>query len=237
MSTQIKRTFDRVHIPDPKDADYPMRYALPLAAKRQSRSWDCYVQLNQGSEGSCVGYGISHELASDPVIVPGINNGFARILYLEAQREDEYPGEDYKGSSIRGGMKASTKRGYYGGYRWTNSEKDVALAVGHKGPVILGVAVYTGMMETDGFGFVHLTGVVEGLHCILCIEYRHAFIPWLRRYRLKNSWGPLWGIHGSCWMWAADLKRMLKRADCTACLPTVRKLGHTEEGRSRRAAT
>ena len=66
--------------------------------------WDFY---NQGSEGACVGFGISR-LASQ--LNRKLYDGF--WLYHEAQKIDEWPGEDYDGTSVRAGLDILRKRGH-----------------------------------------------------------------------------------------------------------------------------
>jgi hypothetical protein len=79
--------------------------------------------LDQGSEGACTGYGLAtvanyllrnrrHE--PDPVPVS------ARMLYRLARRYDEWPGEDYSGSSARGAMKGWHKHGVCSALKWKN---------------------------------------------------------------------------------------------------------------------
>ena len=66
--------------------------------------WDFY---NQGTEGACVGFGISR-LASQ--LNRKLYDGF--WLYHEAQKIDEWPGEDYDGTSVRAGLDILRKRGH-----------------------------------------------------------------------------------------------------------------------------
>ena len=55
--------------------------------------------LQPGHEGACVGFGISR-LASH--LNRKLYDGF--WLYHEAQKIDEWPGEDYDGTSVRAGL-------------------------------------------------------------------------------------------------------------------------------------
>ena len=66
--------------------------------------WEFY---NQGAEGACVGFGISR-LASQ--LNRKLYDGF--WLYHEAQKIDEWPGEDYDGTSVRAGLDILRKRGH-----------------------------------------------------------------------------------------------------------------------------
>ncbi|MEQ1951294.1 peptidase C1 [Mesorhizobium sp. CN2-181] len=81
--------------------------------------------LDQGREGACTGYGLATVvnfllrtgrtgLSSDKVS--------AQMLYAMAKRYDEWPGEDYEGSSARGAMKGWHKHGVCGEKLWSRSE-------------------------------------------------------------------------------------------------------------------
>jgi len=60
--------------------------------------------LNQGSEGACTGYALCAVIHSH-LRARGLNSRVSpRMLYEMARRYDEWPGENYEGSSARGGM-------------------------------------------------------------------------------------------------------------------------------------
>lgn len=184
---------------------------------RRSYSWNKMVWLDQGREGACVGFSLAHELAARPVVV-SVDEAFARNVYHQAQRIDEWPGEDYSGTSVIAGTKVLYDRGYFSEYRWAFGEEDLALAVGYRGPAVLGINWYSGMWNTDADGYIQPSGHVVGGHAILCASYS------IKRaaYRLDNSWGPSWGVNGSAWIKAPDLARLLHE-DGEAMVPVVRK--------------
>jgi hypothetical protein len=70
--------------------------------------------LDQGSEGSCTGFAlatVANYLLRKRTHVPDLGRVSARMLYDLARRYDEWPGEDYSGSSARGAMKGWNKHG------------------------------------------------------------------------------------------------------------------------------
>lgn len=217
---QVKRTFDRLVKFDPRNRNYPVRALIAKTAKPRSYTWACPVQLDQGSEGACTGFGTAHEAAARPVKVPGITNEVARKVYRRARQLDEWPGEDYEGSSVLGAVKAATELGWYKEYRWAFGEEELALAVGYKGPAIIGVNWYEGMSTPDKDGVIHVTGKLLGGHCICVIGYNHK----LRRYLLQNSWGKKWGLNGRCYISAADMALLLSMRG-EACIPVRRAYG------------
>lgn len=187
--------------------------------RRRSYSWNKAVYLDQGQEGACVGFSLAHELAARPVVVPNVTSALATFIYKEAQKIDPWPGEAYSGTSVLAGAQTAKAHGYFSEYRWAFGEDDLALAVGYRGPAVLGVNWYSGMFDTDGDGFIHPTGSIAGGHAILCASYSIK----KNAYRLDNSWGSDWGAHGSAWISREDMARLLSE-DGEAMIPTVRKV-------------
>ena len=70
--------------------------------------------LDQGEEGACTGFGlatVANYLLTRRKVVPDNTPVSARMLYEMARRYDEWPGENYSGSSARGAMKGWQKHG------------------------------------------------------------------------------------------------------------------------------
>src|SRR5687767_2649988 len=70
--------------------------------------------LDQGVEGACTGFGLAavcNHLLRAREVRPDRMPVSPRMLYAMARRYDEWPGEDYDGSSARGGMKGWHKHG------------------------------------------------------------------------------------------------------------------------------
>lgn len=215
----MDRKFGRIRQFDPRSRGYAIRSLLPAKAPR-SYTWHCHVVLDQGNESSCTGMAVSHEAAARPVEMSGITEHIATEVYHRARQLDDWPGEDYEGSSVLAAMKAGQERGWYKEYRWAFSEADLCLAVGYKGPAVLGINWYEGMEETDPQQKLQITGEVLGGHAILC----NGFNVKTGLYRLHNSWGSAWGINGECYMSRPDMARLL-REDGEACIPVVRSGG------------
>lgn len=89
------------------------------------RAWKVPV-LDQGSEGACTGFGlatVANYLLTRRRVVPDPAPVSARMLYEMARRYDEWPGEDYSGSSARGAMKGWHKHGVCGETQWRSSRR------------------------------------------------------------------------------------------------------------------
>lgn len=215
-----------------KQFDYRSR-AFPITAtitatKPRSYTWACSAHLDQGSEGACVGFGWSHELIAKPAVAKNITDKFAKEkIYWEAQKIDEwsggsYPGAkpQYEGTSVLAGAKVVKSLGYIKEYRWAFGLDDLIMAVGYKGPAVLGLDWYEGMYDTDMLGFIKPTGYNVGGHCILAkgVNIKSEY------FLLHNSWGPQWGVGGDAKI-SFDNMDLLLRQGGEACIPTVRTTG------------
>ena len=180
--------------------------------------------LDQGREGACTGFGLAtvanylllrRRVIPDPVPVS------ARMLYDLARRYDEWPGENYSGSSARGAMKGWHKHGVCAEEIYPSAKRrdrkgltDARTSEARRRP--LGayfrvnhkdlVAMHSAIAEV---GVLYATsGVHEGWQdvggdgLIAASETMiggHAFA--IVAYDdeglwIQNSWGPTWGRNG-----------------------------------------
>jgi hypothetical protein len=215
---------------DDRSRAFPVRALLhadlPLVTKR----WylpSTEPVLDQGATGSCVGHGITNDLRYSPRPVPRLDSKFAvEQIYWPAQRIDPWdggawPGAEpfYEGTSVLAGMQVAKALGWYAEFRWAFSEADLALAVSHIGPAVIGVPWYApGMFKPDDDNTLHITGEPAGGHCVLIVGInlrRNAFM-------IQNSWGSSWGSSlGRAWITRPDMARLL-REDGEAAIPTLR---------------
>lgn len=82
--------------------------------------------LDQGTEGACTGFGlaaVANYLLWTRRVVSRKEPVSARMLYAMARRYDEWPGEDYEGSSARGAMKGWHKHGVCSAKLWPYAGK------------------------------------------------------------------------------------------------------------------
>ena len=80
--------------------------------------------LDQGREGACTGFALA-AVINFLLDQRGLENRFVspRMLYEMARRYDEWPGENYEGSSARGAMKGWTRHGVCSENLWKPTEK------------------------------------------------------------------------------------------------------------------
>ena len=180
--------------------------------------------LDQGSEGACTGFGlatVAHYLLKRRKTYPDPTPVSPRMIYQMAKRYDEWPGEDYSGSSARGVMKGWHKHGICSESKWPYKTKkpDTALTqtrtadavhrplgayfrVNHKDLVAMhsaiaevGILYATAMVHT-GWDDVGPDGVIEYSEAV---KGGHAFaiVAYDKGgFWIQNSWGPDWGKAG-----------------------------------------
>lgn len=210
---------------DERSKNFPIRAVIENTTPR-SYTWSCATHLDQGNEGACVGFSMAHELIAKPVVIAGINAKFAREnIYWQAQRNDQWPGGEYpggspkyEGTSVLAGIQTLQKLGYVTEYRWAFGLDDLVLAVGRKGPAVLGINWYEGMFDVQKDGYVRVSGNIAGGHAILC---KGVNIP-KKYFTLHNSWGPSWGVNGDAKISWADMDKLLKDSG-EAVIPLSRK--------------
>jgi hypothetical protein len=83
--------------------------------------------LDQGREGACTGFALA-AVVQFGLGRRGRGRVSPRMLYEMARRYDEWPGEDYEGSSARGGMKGWTAHGVCTRASWPDTLKGIAQA-------------------------------------------------------------------------------------------------------------
>lgn len=112
---------DRMY--QPRLVSLPRQYPAPDTLAEHLDNYK--LVLDQGYEGACVGFGLAavinyllyrNSLASD---TPGeIEPVSARMLHTMARFYDEWPGEDYLGTSCRGAMKGWFRHGVCSDVLW-----------------------------------------------------------------------------------------------------------------------
>lgn len=204
-------------------------YQATLIEVPPRRSLESYLEfevpiLDQGQEGACTGFGLAtvvHYLCRCRKVDPDKVPISPRMLYEMAKRYDEWPGEDYEGSSARGAMKGWHKHGVCNDELWRYDvrRKDNRLTperiadavrrplgayyrVNHKDLV----AMHSALSEV---GILYATASVhEGWDAVK----RNGIIPFPGNYTgghafaivaydergfwIQNSWGSDWGMNG-----------------------------------------
>lgn len=208
-STVDDPRLDRLPTYDERSRIYKVRTLLAdRAAKRRTAHHPARPTLDQGTDGACVGFSIATAMNASPRrIRPELDYADALAAYREAQRIDEWPGEEpaYSGTSVLAGLKIAQTRGWIGSYWWCGAGSgtaidDVVDSLQTIGSVIFGVPWYRSMFDTEPGGFLEVDPAsgLSGYHAIAGIAFRYAPIPGMGSTRrehvvMQNTWGTGWG--------------------------------------------
>lgn len=234
-----ERVFDWRPKFDSRSKNYSIRSTLKgVHVPKEPVAWKEGIVLDQGREGACVGFAWTGELLAEPAAPkeqPAFDyaNDLAKSFYYSAQKIDEWPGENYSGTSVLAGAKIMQEKGFINEYRWCFNTRDIREAVITEGPVVLGIPWYEGMYSTQQNGLVSVSGKKVGGHAILITGY----YPKMRFgkgsyevFRWRNSWGSDYGINGSGWIKVSDLQKLLEEGG-EACVPMQRSIPVLKEPR------
>lgn len=181
-----------------------------------NRSWITAKPLDQGQTPQCVAYAWEQYLLSSP-----IKNKYYKQpenLYHEAQILDEWPGEDYEGTSVRAGAKVLQQAGYITEYSWAFDADTVITHLLARGPVVMGTNWDFAMFSPFEFGkdkatFIRRGGGNAGGHAYLLKGVNLKRPCWcgeLGAARIINSWGSGWGDGGKVWICLKELDDLIK---------------------------
>lgn len=196
--------FGRLRMVDERDKLHLLKPNRALAAQVVNKSWVYGNKvLNQGPTAQCVGYSgweylFTSPVRNKPVLTP-------TQLYKKAQQYDQWGGEDYEGSSVRGMFKYFQKEaGYLEKYEWALDGETAIAHILTEGPVQLGTNWYPGMDETDKDGYIWPTGKFGDMgHAWMALRAnRERKNPdnTFGAVRMLNSWGDDWGERGYAWL-------------------------------------
>lgn len=216
MTAIQKIKFGRLHAKDDRDKLFLVKPLLPTAPIHIQRYWnDKRWWGDQGKTPQCVGYAWTHWLEDGPVVPKTrVHPAVAPSkIYKLAQTLDEFPGEDYDGTTVRAGAKAIQQLGYIKNYLWATTLDEIVRTVLDIGPVVFGTNWYTGMDKPLKDGTIRAEGEIRGGHAY---ELNGASLA-AKRFRIKNSWGLGWGLSGHAYLSFDDVEKLLKE-DGEACL-------------------
>lgn len=209
MDSSLKKLNGRLSSKDNRDYKYLIRTHLRPTATITSKYWDCNGWWgDQGDTPQCVGYAWAHWIEDGPIghsgpapIVP------PDLIYSNAQKLDEWPGEDYEGTSVRGAAKYLKASGKVKSYLWAFDLNTLINTVLTRGPVVVGTDWYTDMFYPDTTGLIRVRGYVAGGHAYVI----NGVDTVKKIFRIKNSWGKSWGKSGLAYISFRDMEFLIKK--------------------------
>jgi hypothetical protein len=188
----MERKFGRLREFDERSRNFQVRRLVGEGETPKTILYECNKVLDQGSTSECVGYAGAHFAISTPMPQTTIDAIIAHQFYKGAQDNDEWPGDDYEGSSGLGLFKYLKKIKFCENGYWAFSLMEELLGISKVGPALTGTNWMTGMMKPDSEGFIRATGYNEGGH-----EYLRLGINMEEEYIwVHNSWGKGYGLNG-----------------------------------------
>jgi hypothetical protein len=200
--------------------------------------------LDQKSEGACTGFAVAaainilNQRAGRNIVVS------ARMLYEMAKRNDEWPGESYDGSSLRGaihgwknmGVCEDTMWPYYTGatkgsltiekaknarnntigayYRLKPVISDFHAALNETGVIAVSAKVHKGWDYAKD-GIIKHYEKTDGGHAFIIVGYSD------KGFWIQNSWGKGWGDNGvALWSYEDWVKNITDAWVFRLALPT-----------------
>jgi len=200
--------------------------------------------LDQKSEGSCTGFAVAavinqlnQQADRDVVVSP-------RMLYEMARRNDEWPGEEYDGSSLRGAIngwknmgvckeelwpyRIDTNKGSFtiemakdarnntigAYYRLKPVISDFHAALNETGVIAVSAKVHKGWNDPKN-GIIELHEDKSGGHAFVIVGYND------KGFWIQNSWGKSWGDNGvALWSYEDWVKNVMDAWVFRLALPT-----------------
>lgn len=211
-SSSISHGFGRLLATDPRDQNFLIANSpiYSTSGTLRVRYWDDDQWWgDQGSTPECVAYAWVHWLEDGPVYQVNAPHPILQPnpIYTAAQKIDEWPGENYNGTSVRAGAKILQQQGFISNYFWTTDVNVLANTILNTGPVVAGTWWYSGMMNPNRTtGLIRASGRLLGGHA-----YVINGVDMNRRlFRIKNSWGRNWGLQGRAFISFTDMSKLMR---------------------------
>lgn len=207
------------------------------------------IILDQKSEGACTGFSLAgainmlhHRAGQDTTVSP-------RMLYEMAKRSDEWPGEEYDGSSLRGAIRGWRNMGVceeeYWPYRVGRNKGELTIdaaknarnhtlgayyrlspiishfhsALNETGVIAVSAKVHSGWNQPVSGVIEQRTKMIGG-HAFIIVGYND------KGFWIQNSWGKKWGDNGvALWSYEDWIENIMDAWVFRLALPTPQIFG------------
>lgn len=204
----------RISVLDERDLNFPMtlhRELVEVTKLPTAKTWRGQRRrLDQGSVGACVGFTGANWMGHYPIYDPVIDET-GMDLYNECKKIDGFP--NMEGTSDRYLAKVLVEQGRIERYLWATSSEQLWQWVMLTGPVMVGTNWYESMFNPDSQHRLWIHGAVAGGHewlikgavtkKLLGDTAKHDY------YRMRNSWGNMWGDNGEAWVERSVVDRLV----------------------------
>lgn len=228
----------------PDIRDWPYEPTLATLKRRMDPPGGLTI-LDQGNEGACTGFGLTavinllnRKRNSTVQVSP-------RMLYEMAKRHDEWPGEQYSGSSCRGAIKGWYNMGvctsdqwkYLPGqpgdltverakaarentigayYRLQPRVSDFHAALNETGAIYCSARTHSGWFSPNKqTGVITFEKEQQGGHAFALVGYNS------KGFWIQNSWADSWGKKGlALWLYEDWLENLMDGWVLSLALPT-----------------
>ena len=160
----------RQYVEDKRDSNYLISEHLLKGlspATITNKYWDDTIWWgDQGNTPQCVGYAWAHWIDDGPVYHSGSTHPYLQpsVIYRNAQKLDEWVGENYDGTSVRGGVKYLKSQNLVSNYYWGFDVNTLVNTVLNLGPVVVGTNWYYNMFYPNTTGLIKIGGPIAGGH-------------------------------------------------------------------------
>lgn len=205
----------RIHVPDERDANFPMRMLISpqieLSPPDKTKMWRANpTRLDQGNVGACVGFTGANWLGAYP-LYNKVGNQTGLDLYAECKKIDGMP--NVEGTYDRALAKVLVAQGRLERYLWAQTIEELRTWVQTVGPVMVGTNWYDSMFRPTSQALLWPVGTVVGGHEYLIRGFQMMKFTGYTKpqpaYRMRNSWGKSWGDNGEAWILEESLKNLV----------------------------
>ncbi len=233
----------------PDDRDWIYQPALIHLPERVSRPAGLHI-LDQGNEGACTGFALAAAINHMRAASTQEQRVSARMLYEMARRHDEWAGENYEGSSLRGAIHGWKNMGVCRESLWPHpvpraQPRDLTIErakdarsntlgayyrlrpeISHYHAAIneAGVIVVSAQAhsgwDNPRRGRIRMSRRITGGHAFAVVGYDAS------GFWVQNSWGPGWGDGGTAlWRYEDWIRNVMDGWVFRLALPTPQIFG------------